>query len=153
MSEDKNFLNLNHARSQEQIDLMKKIIADGVCPFCPEYLTKYHPKGIIHENENWFLTENMTPYEGSKFHFLAIYKKHAIMPSEVPAEHIGKLFELLNWAIEAYKIPGGSILMRFGDTDYTGASVTHLHAHLVVGDSRQNSDEKLKTKIGYKIKS
>ena len=38
---------------------------------------------------------------------------------------------LANFAIKKYKIKGGALAMRFGDTNYTGASVAHLHFHII----------------------
>jgi len=38
---------------------------------------------------------------------------------------------LVNWAIKKWKIRGGGVAMRFGKTDYTGASVSHLHFHII----------------------
>jgi hypothetical protein len=38
---------------------------------------------------------------------------------------------LSNWAIKEFNIPGGGLTMRFGETVYTGATVCHLHAHLI----------------------
>ena len=40
--------------------------------------------------------------------------------------------KLINWAIKKYKIEGGGLTVRFGNSDYTGATVHHLHFHLIV---------------------
>jgi len=142
-------LNMQNARTPEQVALMQKIIDDGVCPFCAEYFKKYHPKPIIKETEYWFFTENMSPYKGTKYHFLMVYKpSHVRKPSDVAPEALADLFVLANWAIEEYKIPGGSIFMRFGDTRYTGSSVEHLHAHLLMGDNDAPDHEPVRVKLG-----
>lgn len=144
-------LDHSEARTDEQRELMKKIEEDGVCPFCAEYFTKYHPKPIIKETASWFLTENMSPYEGTKHHFLFVYKtSHATKPTEVTDGGQAELFSLMNWAIEEYNIEGGSFFMRFGGGGYTGSSVEHLHAHLLVGAERTESSEGLRVKLGYK---
>lgn len=151
MSEEKkSYVNLKHARTQQQIDVMTQIEKDGVCPFCMENFLKYHPKPIIHENDNWIVTENMSPYEGSVYHFLFVCKRHFTMPTDMTDSEKKDLFDLINWTIANNSISGGSILIRFGDTRFTGASVDHLHAHLVVGDANDDEQESLKVKIGYK---
>ncbi len=128
---------------------MQKIEQDGVCPFCVEYFTKYHPKPIIKETDSWFLTENMSPYKGTKIHLMFVYKKaHVRFPSEITPESRADLFDLMSYAIETFKIEGGSFFMRFGDTKYNGSSVEHLHAHLVVGDIEDPGHEPVRVKLG-----
>ena len=138
-----------NARTEEQRELMAQIEKDGVCPFCAEHFKKYHPKPIIKETDSWFLTTNMSPYEGTKHHFLFVYKKaHVLFPSEITPESRADLFELINWTIETYKIEGGSFFMRFGDHRYTGGSVEHLHAHVIVGDIDAPNHEPVRVKLG-----
>jgi ATP adenylyltransferase len=146
----KSFVNLKHARTKEQIDVMTQIEKDGVCPFCMEHFLKYHPNPILDENENWIATKNMSPYEGSVFHFLFVCKRHFTMPKDMTDKEKKSLFNLISSTIGKNNILGGSILIRFGDTRFTGASVDHFHAHLVVGDANDEERESLKTKIGYK---
>lgn len=42
------------------------------------------------------------------------------------------ILKLAHWAEKKYQIVGGGLAMRFGATRYTGATVCHLHAHLIV---------------------
>lgn len=153
MSEEKKvFVNLNNARTSEQVKVMERIKQDGVCPFCYEHFTKYHPKPILKETDWWLVTENMSPYEGSRVHYIFVYKpKHITVPGELPAPGLQDLFSLLDWAARENNIEGGAFLMRFGDTRYNGASVDHLHAHLVVGDKDGPEKEKIRTKLGFKM--
>lgn len=149
MADEKQFLNLENARTKEQVELMQKIKEDGVCPFCREHFTKYHPKPILKETDSWFFTENMSPYEGTKYHFIFVYKKaHVRFPSEITPESRADLFDLMSWAIDEYEIKGGSFFMRFGDTHYNGSSVEHLHAHLIVGDVDAPGHQSVKVKLG-----
>jgi diadenosine tetraphosphate (Ap4A) HIT family hydrolase len=138
-----------HARTPEQIALMQKIIADGVCPFCAEYFRKYHPKPVLKETDHWFFTENMSPYVGTKYHFIFVYKPaHITTPSELPPEALVDLHHLLDSAIAEYKIVGGSFFMRFGEHKYNGSSVEHLHAHLLMGDADAPGHEPVRVKLG-----
>jgi diadenosine tetraphosphate (Ap4A) HIT family hydrolase len=146
------FLDFNHARTPKQIELMRKIAEDGVCPFCPEYFTKYHPKPILKETKWWYATENMNPYEGTRVSLIFVYKKHTTLPSEISSEGAKQLFELIGWAEKEFQIEGGSFFIRFGKTEYTGGSVEHFHAQLIVGNAKGTDAEyeKLKVKLGYK---
>src|SRR3989344_2738294 len=136
MEEKKSGLRLENARTPEQQALMQKIVVDGVCPFCAEHFKKYHPKPILKETAYWFFTENMSPYAGTKYHFIFVYKPtHITKPKEVAPEAFVDLFALVNEATDEYKILGVAFFMRFGDTHYTGSSVEHFHAHLLQGDA------------------
>lgn len=142
-------LNMENARTPEQVALMEQIKKDGVCPFCAEHFTKYHPKPIIKETDSWFLTENMSPYKNTKHHFLFVYKKaHIRFPSEIDAEARIDLFNLVDEVVKDYHIEGGAFFMRFGDTRYNGSSVEHLHAHIVVGDIDNEGYEPVRVKMG-----
>lgn len=145
-------LNHNNTRTEEQKQLMAKIEADGVCPFCAEHFKKYHPKPILKETEYWFVTENISPYEGTRHHFLFVYKpEHVTRPEEINTEAKLDLFNLLNDMATAYSIVGGSFFMRFGDTTYNGSSVEHLHAHLISGGTEGDGAEAIRVKLGFKV--
>jgi ATP adenylyltransferase len=147
--EKSKFLDLENARTPEQKKLMEKIIADGVCPFCSEHFKNYHPKPVLKETDYWFFTENISPYEGTKYHFIFVYKPgHIETPVELQTEAIVDLFALVTSAIDEYKIPGGSFFMRFGEGRYTGGSVQHLHAHLLMGDADAEGHAPVRVKLG-----
>ena len=153
MSFSKSVLDHNETRTDEQKQLMQQIEADGVCPFCAEHFVKYHPKPIIKETDNWFVTTNMSPYEGTTHHFLFVYKlAHIQSPEAMSAEAKVELFDLMNEQVVTHDIKGGTFFMRFGEGGYNGSSVEHLHAHLVVGVQKSEDTEGLKVKIGYKKK-
>ncbi len=146
-------LDHNEARTEEQKKLMAQIEADGVCPFCAEHFVKYHPKPIIKETDYWFVTENMSPYEGTDHHFLFVYKpKHTNQITDTKPEEQAELFTLINQIITEYNIPGGSFFMRFGEGGYNGSSVEHLHCHLIMGQKKSDETEGLKVKLGHKTK-
>ena len=47
------YLDFNHARTPEQIAVMRKIVKDGVCPFC--HFDVYHYKPILKKTKWWLL--------------------------------------------------------------------------------------------------
>ena len=144
-------LNHNQARTDEQKNLMAKIEADGVCPFCEAHFRQYHPKPILKETGSWFLTENMSPYEGTTHHYIFVYKPaHITLPSELSPESRIELFDLVDWAVKEFNIIGGAFFMRFGDGDYNGSSVEHLHGQLISGVKKGDDSEGLRVKLSYK---
>jgi len=121
--------------------VISDIQKDGVCPFCPENLLKYHKNPILKEGLHWILTKNMYPYEGAKYHILVIHKKHIEKFEEIIPDAWEEIRSLIGSYLKEEKISGGTFMMRFGDTAHTGASVSHLHVNLVSPDT-DNKDRK-----------
>ena len=71
-------LDLDNARENEQVLVMKKIINDDICPFCVENYSKYNSKDFLKEGKYWYVVKNRWPYKNTKVHLLLIYKKHAV---------------------------------------------------------------------------
>lgn len=139
--------NTTHRPSGKYTNVIEGIQKDGVCPFCPEQLKKYHKKPIIIESKHWLVTENMYPYEGASHHLLLIHKNHIENFSEITKDAWQDLQKIVNQITETKSILGATFLMRFGETAYTGASVSHLHAQLVSGNEDESSPPIL-TRVG-----
>ena len=126
----KKFVNVNNARKGEYKKIIAQIANTGKCPFCKENF-KYHKKPIYKRRDEWFLTNNSWPYKNSKHHLIILGDKHKEHFFELTKKDLAAVRFLTNWAIKKWKIPGGGLAMRFGDTDYTGASVSHIHFHII----------------------
>ena len=142
-------VNLSHARTSFQRGIMERIRRDNVCPFCMKYFVRYHTKPIISKGKYWILTENFEPYAGSKLHLLAVSKKHVCHFKELPPAAHRELFLLFEKELKKRGVKGGALFMRFGDTNYTGGTVEHLHAQLVSGTKRGKNKEPIITYLGY----
>lgn len=124
------FVNVKNARKGEYQKVIEQIAGTGKCPFCKENF-KYHKKPIYSRKGSWFLTNNSWPYKNTKHHLVILGDKHKEEFSELTAKDFTAILYLINWAIKKWKIKGGALAMRFGNTDYTGASVSHLHFHII----------------------
>lgn len=133
MSRYVNHNNTKHRPGGKYGQVISQIIKDGVCPFCPEQLANYHKNPILKEGRYWVVTDNMYPYDNAKHHVLLIHKEHIEHFQELSAEAWAELRDLITDLLATRKIPGASLMFRFGETGYTGASVAHLHAMLVSG--------------------
>jgi diadenosine tetraphosphate (Ap4A) HIT family hydrolase len=120
-----------YARKGEYKDVIETIDKEGKCPFCPDNF-KYHKHPVLKRHGKWFLTKISWPYKNNKFHFIIIGEKHRENISELTANDMNNILLLVKWAVNKFKIRGGAIAMRFGETSYTGATVCHIHAHLIV---------------------
>ncbi len=124
------FVNTSYAKSEEYKRVINEIAKTGKCPFCPENF-KYHKKPIYKTKGSWFLTNNSWPYKNTSQHLIVLGKKHKEEFSELTNKDWVEVGHLVNFAINKWKIKGGALCMRFGDTNYTGASVSHLHFHII----------------------
>lgn len=146
------FVDLDHARTEEQRSLMEQITKDGVCPFCEDHITRYHPHPLHHSH--WCtVTKNMSPYEGTEAHWLIIIRRHVERFSELTKEEWDDVGRAIAKLEKELALPGISILMRSGDTRYTGASVAHCHLHVIAGETDRTQGLPLRARIGYRLKS
>lgn len=139
---------MKNARKEEQIKVMKQIIADGVCPFCHDFVDKiepsYHPNPVLIENDSWIVTRNAWPYEKTKEHLIFVIKRHIMTPEEMAEKETLDLWDLIKKVKQELAITHSTLLMRSDSTGKTGATVQHLHAQLVVA----SGDEPVITRVG-----
>lgn len=146
----KTFVDLANARVDQQRQVMQEIIEAGHCPFCWENLEKYHKTPILKKAKHWLIVPNQWPYEHTKIHLLLILKQHVEDLSQLDPEAGQELIELTQWAQQEYKISGGALAVRFGDTDFSAGTIKHLHAHLIQPDIHHPNykSKPVKFKIG-----
>ncbi len=132
-----------NAREGAQKQAMEQMLQIGDCPFCSENLKKYHKAPILKEGDFWVLTTNQWPYPNTRLHFLFILKYHAETLAELDDAAMSELGKLSQWLEKEYNIEGGGLIMRFGDTQYSGGTIPHLHAQMIVPDiDAPNFEEK-----------
>jgi diadenosine tetraphosphate (Ap4A) HIT family hydrolase len=143
-------VNIAHGvRDQSYQEVLEQIVRDGKCPFCWENFLTYHTEPILVQTERWIVTPNFRPYAKGITHLLFVPKLHARHVHELPGAFVQELFEHIAASVEERNLPGYTLLMRAGDTDRTGGSVTHLHAQLISGGSRDEGGEPITPLIGY----
>ena len=150
MKKKETFVDLNNARPGIYQKVIEDIHKSSICPFCPEHIRNIH-KNPIEEKNFWLVTDNMYPYRPTKRHLLIIHKKHIEHVNELSSETWSELFNIIKKASEKLKIDGGTFMMRFGDSKYTGSSVSHLHCHIVQSDPDHPEYDKTKgvlTRVG-----
>ena len=132
---EKVFVNINNARGRtEYQEQLIKIAAAGHDPFSLEHIEKYSSKPIIEIREHWFIIESSHPYPGSKNHLLIVANNYIETIHEVTEEANNELLQIEKDLCLKYKVEGGGIFFRHGNTDFTGATVTRLHVHFIVPD-------------------
>lgn len=153
MTRKKKSVNIKNAeivKREAYVNVLKKITKEGMCPFCEKHLMKHHPNPIIFKGNHWLVTENGWPYEGTKQHFLLIPRKHIESIEQIKAESWSELQRHLRKLQKEYPFAGGTFFIRSGDVKYTGATVQHLHANVVVGKKRNKITDAIRVVIGFK---
>lgn len=125
---------LLNAREGAQKQAMEQMLAADHCPFCEENLDKYHQKEILKNGKHWLLTWNQWPYFNTKHHLLFILKTHCEELSELDPDAGRELIEMCQWAEQEFGLDGGGVFMRFGDTEFSGGTIPHIHAQMMVPD-------------------
>ena len=126
------FVDLTNARTDKYKGVLEKIKSDKVCPFCRENFEQYSKEPVILETDTWYAAKNSYSYQESALALIVVLKRHLESLSEVrDIEWLEGLY-FIRALIEEFKVEGGGLVVRFGDTRYTGATVKHLHFHLIV---------------------
>lgn len=133
----------------EYVRVLNSIVAGGFCPFCEEHLFKHHLQPLAYKSQYWLVTKNSWPYKGSRFHFLFIARPHIETTEDISSAMWADLQKLYKKLIKENKIKGATLFIRSGDTHITGATVNHLHAHVVTGSLRTKNTKPIKTLIGF----
>jgi len=142
--------NATIVKRSDYAQTLDAIIAGGFCPFCEEHLFKHHRQPLEHKNKHWLVTKNSWPYEGSRYHFLFISRAHIEATEDLSPMMWADLQKLYRKVVREKNIKGATLLLRSGETRFTGASVNHLHAHLITGSPRTKKTEPIKAVVGFK---
>jgi ATP adenylyltransferase len=133
------FYCFGNVRSPAQLAEMRRLDAAGVCLFCPEYLASQSRQQMVLSTEHWSVTPNEFPYPGTSLHLLL-----------VPHEHAGDLLELSEAAradfwvalaavAQRHRLGHYGLGVRNGDCRFTGATIRHVHAHVLVSAGDDNA--------------
>lgn len=146
------FVELQHSRSLEQTNVMERIAKRGECPFCIENLQKEHTLPI-EEKKYWIVTENQYPYAQAKKHILIISKKHAERLEDLSLSAFKQLGTIVKELERLYMVESGALCMRFGNPQFNGGTVNHLHFHFIVPKKPEEGSEPLRFRISGKLKN
>ncbi|MCC7543364.1 HIT domain-containing protein [bacterium] len=133
---------LEAARTPEQVAEMERLIEAGICLFCDPPERKY-----VLRSKYWHVVPNKFPYPGTKLHLLIVPEKHVDSLCDLPADAFQDYMLVLMMIKRQYELKAYSHFMRVGDMRFTGASMAHLHGHLIVGDTESEDFESVKVKL------
>jgi ATP adenylyltransferase len=122
----------DNARSPEQLAEMRRLDAAGVCLFCPEYLASQSRQQVLFSTQHWTITPNEFPYPGTSLHLLLVPHQHAADVLELGEEVRSDFWVALRAVAERHGLRHYGLGVRNGDCRFTGATIRHVHAHVLV---------------------
>lgn len=119
----------DNARSPEQAADMAALKAAGVCVFCKL------DQPVLGASGHWTVTANKYPYFGTELHLLAIPDEHVSDLTDLTAAAWADLHNVLGWIRDHYGVPAYGMCVRNGDPHATGATIGHVHVHIIVPET------------------
>ena len=124
-----------NARTADQLAEMRRLDAAGICLFCPDGLARHSRQQILLRTRHWAVTPNGFPYQGTSLHLLLVPDQHASDLLELSEEVRQDFWEALSAVARVHQLSHYGLGVRNGDCRYTGATIAHVHAHVLVGDA------------------
>ncbi len=144
----------DNARHPEQVARMNKLAKEIGCFFCKKNYLKVGASPAIYESRYWYIKKNDYPYEGSKRHYLIASRKHLTEITDISPASWAELLKVIAWLKKYLKVKGASLFVRSGDMKYTGATLDHIHFHLLIGGPKKKNgtlDDNIRVSLGHKI--
>jgi ATP adenylyltransferase len=127
--------NLAAARSEQQRAYMQALAAAGTCVLCPENVEREQREPIELTGEHWYVKRNDYPYAGTAAHYLIVARRHVLAFDELPDEAGAELWAIKRELKRRLQPLATATVERSGEMLYNGASIAHLHVHLVALDA------------------
>lgn len=124
--------NIKNSRSTEQAARMQDTVGQGKCPFCDG--NGFDPKinVVIWSGKHWRAWFNPFPYTGTASHLIIATHDHITDIVDLSAEAWAEWGTLNQYLISHNQLPGGGIVMRFGDNKLNAGTLSHIHSHIQV---------------------
>ena len=121
-------------RTAEQLAEMRDLEARGLCLVCPGGLAGHSRQQILFQTRHWTITPNAFPYPGTARHLLLVPGQHAADLLDLDEAVRQDFWTALAQVRDRYALSYYGLGVRNGDCRYTGATIRHVHAHVLVGD-------------------
>lgn len=136
---------LEAARTPDQRAEMERLIEADVCLFCDPPDRKY-----VLRSQHWHVVHNKFPYNGASLHLLIVPELHVDSLIDLPPDALRDYAIVLMQLEKNFGLTAYAHFMRVGEMSRTGASIAHLHGHVIVGDVENPEFESVKVKLASK---
>jgi diadenosine tetraphosphate (Ap4A) HIT family hydrolase len=140
-----------NARNPEYQRQLLEIQESGNCPFCPEGQTYVDEADMfVAENEHWLIKHSKVPYANAAVHLVCILRRHKTRLCEMIEQEWASLNPLIKQVLANEGKPdiGGSLFVREGATELTGATVCHLHFNYIIPETSENEIKIVTVRFG-----
>lgn len=117
---------LDNARTPDQWNEMSALERDGICVFCPNGTEP------LHRVDEWAVRHNRYPYRGAQLHLLLAPDEHVCRIDALPVSARAGMWSAVSWVETEYNAYVYGLGIRNGHPAWTGATVAHLHVHMIV---------------------
>jgi len=121
-------------RTDEQLAEMRRLEAAGICLFCPDALRSHAAQQVLFETGHWSVTPNAFPYAGARLHLLVVPHRHVTDLLDLDDAAGADFWAALREIRSRYGLDHYGLGVRNGNCSFTGATIAHVHAHVLVGD-------------------
>ena len=122
-------------RTEEQLAEMRRLEAEGICLFCPGSLREHARHEVILQTAHWAVTPNAFPYAGTRLHLLVVPHRHVNDMLDLGDAALADFWVALRLIRERFELDHYGLGVRNGNCSFTGATIRHVHAHVLVGDA------------------
>ncbi len=110
---------------------MQNTIEKGICPFCE---LDHSKNVVIKQNRHWRVWVNPFPYDHHEHHLVIANARHITDITKITGDAWVQLGSIVRWCVSEFNIPGGGLVMRFGEPSKSASTLRHLHMHVQVPD-------------------
>ncbi len=116
----------------------KQYVADMLahkCPFCEPLDTNLNR--VISEHGGWRMWHNPFPAPNSRVHLVIAPVRHITHPHDLATDDWHHMTRLISRAVSQedwldLELPGGGVLMRWGNPRWNAGSIRHIHTNIIV---------------------
>lgn len=144
---------MSNYRTADQLAEMQRLEAAGICLFCPEILREHSRQRVAWETRHWSVTPNEFPYKGTRIHLLVVPHKHVNDMLDLDDESLGDFWNALRLIRERFDLDHYGLGVRNGNCGFTGATIAHVHAHVLVGDETLDPEVPVRMKFSSRPSS
>lgn len=118
---------LPNARFLDQARRMAQLEEAGTCLMC-------RPDKPLHTTAHWAVLTNDYPYRGAAVHLIVASREHVTALTDLDVAAFADLHRVLRWVQDTFEPAGWGLAARNGQPARSGASIAHLHLHVIVPD-------------------
>ena len=122
-------------RTEEQLAEMRRLEAAGICLFCPDSLREHARQRVLFETDHWAVTPNAYPYAGTRLHLLVVPRQHVNDMLDLGDLALADFWGAMREIRSRFSLDHYGLGVRNGNCSFTGATIRHVHAHVLVGDA------------------